>query len=102
MGNNVKKISWYEMYETFCKFNEQNGNDSSKFIEGVVVYKKDGFKKEFWSLKSRSYKVKSNTWGFMTNKAGHCIIGEALDGTERIRLDWHNWDVEYCYLLNNK
>lgn len=99
----VKKISWSEMSDAFYKFNLKNNNDDKKFMVGVVVYKKENFKPEYQSLEARSYRVQSNTWGFMPGKTGRCIIGRSLDGVDPcLRLDAQNWPVEYCYILENE
>lgn len=99
MKKEIKKISWRELYDAFCKFNLEN-KDSDKLMTGVVVYKKENFKPEYQSLDARSYQVDSISTGFMPNKTGRCIVGRSLDGLEpNLRLDAQDWEIEYCYLI---
>lgn len=98
----VKKISWQELYDTFYNFNLHN-KDDKRCMTGVVVYKKEGFKPEFQSLKARSYQVWSNSTAFIPGKMGRCIVGRSLDGLDpHLRLDAQDWPIEYCYLLEDE
>lgn len=79
------------------KFNE-NPN-----LIGVIVFSKKNWK-ENYSLLSRSYRVYGDSWGFQHDKLGHCIMGFCLDETSLdsfgVRLDYYDWKVDYCYLLD--
>lgn len=95
-----KKITYEELCRKFYEFNEEHENgEGNEYIEGVIVYKQSNWEKEY-SEKSRSYCVRSNNRAFQYGKIANSIFGYCLDGTDMgVRLDWYNWDVDYCYMI---
>ena len=97
----MKKITFSELCENMATHNRENG-DFSNPIYGVVVYKKSNWEKEY-SLKERSYRVSSRNRAFQDGKIANSIFAECLDGVDvGVRLDWYNWDVDYCYMEQEK
>lgn len=63
------------------------------------MYKQENWEKPY-TEEQRSYEVISSNKYFMPNMLGSSIFGNCLDGTDQgVRLDWYNWEVDYCYLL---
>ena len=94
-----KRISYGEMSKLFFEHNRATNEDDSKAIAAVVVFKQSNWDKKY-PVKSRSYKVFSNNRAFQDGKISNSVYGSCLDGTDQgVRLDWYNWDVEYCYML---
>ena len=103
----MKKITWNEMYKAMCRFNEEHGYTSKgnkERWEGIVVFTKDSFKKEY-TEKERSYQFTSDNKAFLPYQSSNSIFANCLDGKDLgVRLDWYMydkepWEVEYCYLL---
>ncbi len=103
----MKKMTFNELRNLFYKHNAST--EYPETLHAVIVFSEDSWSKEY-SLENRSYKVKSNNWGWMADKAGRAIYGDTLDDTEKyIRLDRYikglrsetGWIVDYCYLLES-
>lgn len=89
-----KRITYSEMFWKFAK-----ATRTGESMQGVIVYSEDSFDQPY-PLEARSYKVSSTCSAFDTDKAGGCIIGDSLDGTDkRVRLDQYDWNIEYCYII---
>lgn len=94
----MKKMTYGEMVKLFREHNRKTNEDYKKAISGVIVYKQSNFNKPY-SVESRSYRVSSCNRYFQDGKIANSVFGSCLDGTDDgVRLDWYNWDVEYCYL----
>lgn len=95
----IKRITMSDLWHIMFDFNEKHPEfqDSSE-IGGVIVYKSDNWDTEY-SEESRSYEVWNNNRQYQPDKIANSLFGHCLDGTdEGVRLDWYNWDVEYCYI----
>lgn len=97
----MKKLTLSQLFAAFRKFNEEH-NITSPFdepsIDGVIVYKESNWKTQY-SLESRSYLVNSGNKFFIPGIEGNSIFGDSLDGIDKcVRLDYTNWEVDYCYL----
>lgn len=97
----MEKLTKAQLFKAFYQFNQEHGDAITQFSEnsitGVIVFKASNWAKDY-SLESRSYRVSSANKGFISC-AGSSIYGSNLDGTDKlVRLDWYNWDVDYCYL----
>lgn len=96
----MKKITFADLERAFETYNAEhsNGEDYRDAIKGVIVYKQSNFSKPF-SEESRSYRVSSSNRRWQSGKISNGYYGDCLDGTDQgVRLDWYNWEVEYCYL----
>lgn len=98
----MTKCTKHEIIERFQKHNEEKGYTygyhGNEDLSAVIVYKQSNFTQEF-SEKSRSYRI-TNTGGkaFFKGMCGNSIFGDCLDNSEfNIRLDWYDWEIEYCY-----
>lgn len=92
----MEKLTKEQLFDAFYQFNQEHGDATSPLV-GVIVFKASNWK-EPYSLESRSYRVSSANKGFRSC-AGSSIYGFNLDGTDSfVRLDWYDWDVDYCYL----
>ena len=96
-----KKITYDEMWNTMYKFNCDNPDKENKAcLKAVIVFKQSSFTKPY-SVKSRSYEVYNCNRCFQPNKISNSLCGYCLDGTDSgVRLDWYNWDVDYCYMTD--
>lgn len=97
----MEKLTKAQLFKAFYKFNQEHGNAtqfSETSITGVIVFKASNWKQPY-SLESRSYRVSSANKRFLPNCSGNSIYACNLDGTDlSVRLDWYNWEVDYCYL----
>lgn len=100
----MKKTTFYEICETFKKYNKQNDINYGMMsnvptISAVIVYKQSNFTKPYTEAE-RSYRI-TNVCGkafFNTISGSRSIWGDSLDGKDiNIRLDYYNWDIDYCY-----
>lgn len=101
-------LTFGEVYDIFTKHNSENGIKDEFSDEhplyAVGVASNSNFNQEY-SLDSRSYKFRSDSKKFLSNKIGSSIFAESLDGSDRIRLDWYlykqddGWDWEYFYII---
>lgn len=70
---------------------------TGKHRTAIIVYKASNWDKEYPEV-SRSYRSRSNQWGWDYSKMGNCRIGDCLDGTDKgLRLDYFDWDIEFWY-----
>ena len=75
-----------------------NNEDYEDAITGVIVYKQSNWD-EPYTEEQRSYRVCSCNRCFQHGKIANSMYGACLDGTDiGVRLDWYNWDVDYCYM----
>lgn len=97
----MEKLTKEQLFNAFYKFNQEHENAtqfSETSITGVIVFKASNWK-EPYSLESRSYRVSSANKRFLYRCSGNSIYASNLDGTDQcVRLDWYNWEVDYCYL----
>lgn len=100
----MKRITLAELEQIFGKHNERTDIDPYKEpLKAVIVYTGRGWKKPAYeySLQERSYLTYSNSWGWDWSKLGNRRSGDSLDGADLgIRLDYYNWEVDYCYLVD--
>lgn len=103
----MKKTTLSEIKKAFREYNEQNGvvygtRSEVPEISAVIVYKQSNFKVPY-SETERSYRI-TNTCGkafFDMISGSQSMWGDSLDGKDRgVRLDWYNWEIEYCYFEN--
>ena len=108
MNTKIEKLTFKELRELFYAHNASS--ETPEPIYAVIVFTEDTWPVQY-SLESRSYKVKSDTWGWMADKYGRAIYGDSLDGSDlRVRLDAYiagikeeeGWIVDYCYLLESE
>lgn len=91
----MKKITYSQLRNMFF---EHNRKSYRKPITAVIVFDQSNWATNF-SVEQRSYRVSSESNGFYENKISNAIFGDCLDGRDLgIRLDWYNWNVEYCYI----
>ena len=96
----MEKITMSKLDEIMLEYNSRfpENADTAK-IFGVIVFKQSNFTQEYSEL-SRSYRVSNANRRYQHGKISNSLRGECLDGTESgVRLDWYNWEVEYCYML---
>lgn len=68
----------------------------------VIVYKASNWKNYEYSLDSRSYEIHKEGCKYFSDRilCSNSLYGNCLDKKESgIRLDWYNWEVEYCYIV---
>jgi hypothetical protein len=103
----MKKITFEELYERFVKHNEekkvtsQYSASKSNRLVGVVVFKKENWPGNDYSLESRSYQFVSDIKYFIPGLGGNSIFADCMDGSEEgIRLDFYlsSWEIDYCYI----
>ena len=99
----MEKISLAELEKIFGEHNQiYDRNMDKNPLHAVIVYKASNFPGHDYPVESLSYETYSNSWGWDWSKMGHARYGYCLDGTDPgVRLDWYDWDVDYCYLLDN-
>ena len=95
----IQKLTYDEMWNKMFKFNCDNPEKEEKScLSAVIVFKQSNWEKEYTETE-RSYEVWNNNRGFQPNKIANSVYGYCLDGRDTgVRLDWYNWDVEYCYM----
>lgn len=91
-----ERLTYGEFYTLMCQWNRQHNDErATKF--GVMVFSQSNFKNTY-SETSRSYRVDNANPVFRRGTRSDELIGDCLDGTDsNVRLDFYNWDVEYCY-----
>ena len=93
------KLSYYEFERKMMEHGKShhNNEDYTDAIYGVIVYKASSFDKPY-PEEARSYRVSSCNRRFQTGKIANSLYGDSLDGSDvGVRLDWYNWDIDYCY-----
>lgn len=109
--NNKNKLTFAELCDVLYKHNKEH-DITSQYADPnplypVVVISQKSFKKKY-SLKSRSYRFRSDEKHFIPDMCGSSIFAESLDGTDRCRLDCYlergadQWIVDYCYISKPK
>lgn len=95
----MKKITYDQLWKNMNQFNKEHPEkQDSACLSGVIVYKASNWDKEYPEL-SRSYEVNNSSRAFQDGKISNRLSGYCLDGTDQgVRLDWYNWDIEYCYM----
>lgn len=94
----MKHITFSELAATMRDFNNEHVDKwDTACIYGVIVYKSSNWKEQY-SLESRSYRV-SNANKMFRLACSNSLFGNSIDGTDTgVRLDWYNWEVDYCYM----
>ena len=66
-----------------------------------IVYSPSNWPNASYPLGERTYRTTNDTCGWDRDKMGHCRMGYALEGPDRIgiRLDWYDWKVESCRMV---
>lgn len=103
----MKKLTFTELTEYFYDYNKKESSGPAykniNIKKAVIVFSVDSFT-ENYSLKERSYVVRSDANAFVSGKISNAICGDCLDGVDlNVRLDWYIgyvWKVDYCYLLD--
>lgn len=105
----MEKLTFTELRDYFYAYNQKGGNGArptNPCIKKAVIVIAEGSFTEKYSLKERSYEVRSDAKAFVPGMISSSIFGDCLDGIDlHIRLDWYienGWEVEYCYLLEEK
>lgn len=95
----MEKINFGKLSDIMREFNTNNPDkQDTACITGVIVFKQSNFKKPF-SERDRSYRVSNANRQFQQGKISNQLSGDCLDGKDLgVRLDWYNWEVEYCYM----
>ena len=96
----MKKISYSEFVDRMWAHGKdhRNNEDYRDAITGVIVYKQSNFPK-LYTEEERSYRVSSCNRCFQDGKIANSMFGDCLDGKDLgVRLDWYNWDVDFCYM----
>lgn len=88
----MKRFSPSSLYEEMNKCC-QTGNHKT----AVIVYSQSNWPDKKYSEKERSYLTHSDQWGWDQSLNGRQILGECLDGSEKIRLDHYDWEIEGWY-----
>lgn len=99
---NINKISYKEFEEKMWEYGKTHNNNENyeDAIHGVIVFKASNWPDHDFSERSRSYEVSSCNRCFQSGKIANSMFGNCLDGTDQgVRLDWYNWEVDYCYML---
>lgn len=91
----MERISFSEMTSIMRKATKEGQE-----MKAVIVYKQDNWDEEY-SLEARSYVVSNASKYFDEGMISNSIIGSALDGSDPcVFLHRYNWEVAYCYILN--
>ena len=95
-----KHITMDELWHNMHTFNCEHPELMEKArIGAVIVYKESNFT-EHYTETERSYIVWNNNRMFQPDKIANSLFGDCLDGKDfGVRLDWYNWDIEYCYMF---
>ena len=95
----VERITFDDLWHIMHRYNvEHPDREEYADLTGVIVYKASNWKTEY-PLGARSYEVCNNNRAFQPGKIANSIFGYALDGSDPgVRLDWYNWEVDYCYM----
>lgn len=94
----MEKMTLWDFYEKMV-----NARKEGKELTGVIVFKKENWTNVEYSLDARSYKVGNWNNYFDDEKISLALWATTLDGSDsNVRLDYYiyNWDIEYCYILN--
>ena len=95
----MEKIKFDQLWHIMHDFNVKHPEKmEEKCLTGVIVYKESNWDKPYTETE-RSYEVYNNSRAFQPNKIANSLFGYCLDGKDLgVRLDWYNWEVDYCYL----
>ena len=107
----MERITYEELKKKF-RNHEATPPYPKEPLTGFIVFTEDSFAKfyfaKFYSLESRTYKVRSDNKAFQPNKRGYSIFVGNLDGTDPgVCLEQYmaeerggkdGWKVDYCYL----
>lgn len=98
------KLSFSDVCAKFYEHNKQHNitgqYEDKKPLYAVVVFSQASFRQRY-SLKSRSYRFRSDEKYFVPGMGGNSLFADCLDESEHgVRLDWYlrSWKVEYCYM----
>lgn len=98
VDDTVERITYEELVELFVEHNKEKKR-GKKPLKAHIVFTQDSFDEEY-TEEERTYRVTSNNNGFKPDKEDGTIFIDAIDGTDNgVRLDWYDWDVEYCVLV---
>lgn len=95
----MKKITFEQLSHIMWEHNAQHPDKlDTEDITGVIVYKASNWNKPY-TEQERSYRVSNASPTFQSGKISNRLSGDCLDGKDiGVRLDWYNWEVDYCYM----
>ena len=95
------KVPYEQLWHVMNDYNTKHPEKSETGnLFGVIVYKASNWPDKEYSLASRSYEVSNANRCFQNGKIANSLFGYALDGSDSgVRLDWYNWEVDYCYMI---
>ena len=86
-----------EKFSSETLFDEMNKcHVTGNHRTAIIVFKESNWD-EPYLLESRSYASHSDQWGWDYSKAGRCRLADSLDGTDQVRLDYYDWEIDYWY-----
>ena len=92
-------------FSRLCKIMEDYNRDhpqrkNGAFLKAAIVFAADNWDIPY-TTKERTYYVSNCNKYFMDGMLGNSLFGDCADGKDcGVRLDWYNWKIEYCYLLD--
>ena len=104
----IKKLTYKELLELIHKHNALNKVErqfeDKNALQCVIVFKNESWphRRMNYSLKSRSYRFRSDNKRFISGMGGNSIFAECLDGSDEfVRLDYYlgDWKIDYCYIM---
>ena len=95
----MERITYKKLHEIMNTYNREHPDrDGHADITGVIVFKQSNWDNQF-TEEERSYRVSNSNRTFQDGKISNSLFGDCLDGKDDgVRLDWYNWDVDYCYM----
>ena len=95
----MERITFDQLWKNMNQFNKEHPEkQDSVCLHGVIVYKASNWEKPY-TEEQRSYRVPNCCRAFQDGKISNQLSGDCLDGSDDgVRLDWYNWDIEYCYM----
>ena len=107
-----KRMTWVEAYEYMLDYNREHDIRTTRgkgevtivaVIKDSSMYHPKGITS--YTEEQRSYKFTNREKAFIKGMGCVSIFADCLDGSENhLRLDWcipYEWEVEYCYILND-
>lgn len=98
---NIDKITFSRLCEIMEQYNkEYPQRHNGAYLKAAIVFKESNWDHPY-TEKERTYYVSNGSKFFIPGMLGNSLFGDCADGRDiGVRLDWYNWDIDYCYLLN--
>lgn len=91
----IDKITFSRLCAIMTQYNiDHPQRRNGAYLTGAIVYKSSNWDRPY-SETERTYYVSNCNKFFIPGLHTHSLFADC-----GVRLDWHNWEIDYCYICD--